>query len=167
MDASKFGVGAEAQRDEEAVVGVHGGHAERLVADRDDPLALLAGALGDELLGPERKCLDAARREDGHLVAPGVVQRTHDLPSASPQLRSPGTPGAQLRRMSAARCEQQVDVDADDRRRHEAEHAQRRVAPADVRRVLVEVQEPALAGDVGERRPGIGHRDEVRARARQ
>ena len=76
--AIEVGVVAEPQRNEQPVVGVHGRRADRLVTDGDDSLAFLAGALCDELLRPQRVRLDFLRREDGDLVAPQVVERTHD-----------------------------------------------------------------------------------------
>ena len=56
------GLVAVAQVDEHAVVAVDVGRPDRLAGDGQDPLALLAGRLGDQLLDPEREALDRRSR---------------------------------------------------------------------------------------------------------
>ena len=59
-----------AQVQEHPVVAVGVGRvAERLVANRHDPAPLLAGRLGDELLGPQPEALDRVRDDERELVA--------------------------------------------------------------------------------------------------
>ena len=61
----------DVQRHELAVGAVHVGPAERLHVHREETLALLAGALGDELLEPRAEVADQRRRHEGDLVAAG------------------------------------------------------------------------------------------------
>ena len=63
--------------DEEAVVAVKVGIAQRLAIDRDQALALLAGRLGDQLLGPCAKIRDFRGRQDRDLVAAFATGETH------------------------------------------------------------------------------------------
>ena len=58
MAAVVFAFGAKV--DEEAVVAVDGGIAERLAVDRDQALAVLAGGFRDQLLGPGAEIGDLA-----------------------------------------------------------------------------------------------------------
>ena len=162
--AVELGITADAQGDEDAVARVDLGITDRLVTDRDDSLALLAGALGDQLLRPQGEALDASRREDGHLVTARVVQRSHHGAEGQPAVEVAGHSGCAVPAHVRGALQQPVAVDPDDRRGHEPEHAQRRVTPSDVRRVLEHVPEPALARGCRERRSRVGHRDEVRAR---
>ena len=83
--------------------------------------------------------------------AAGIFQRGH---AGGAGLRHPVRP-----------MQQGLDVDADQRRRHQAEVGQRRIAAADVGRIDEGAAEPALAGEPLERRAGIGDRDELRAPA--
>ena len=98
---------------------------------------MLAGALGDELLDPEAE----ARR-------PGRRRRTSACRGRGARARRARArargPGLVVGRVEVRACllgrrgalEQRVDRRADQRRRHEPEQRQRRVAPADVRVVL-------------------------------
>ena len=64
------GVGrvVEPQVDEQAIVAVGRGRAERLAIDGDDALAVLAGGLGEELLEPGAEVVDAGRGDERQLV---------------------------------------------------------------------------------------------------
>ena len=59
--------------------------------------------------------------------------------------------------------QQRLDVHAHQRRRHQAEVRQHRVAPADVRVVLEHPPEAALLGHVDQPAAGVGDRHELRA----
>ena len=54
-------------------------------------------------------------------------------------------------------------VEAEERRGDEPEEGERAVAAADVRRIRPDAEEAFLAGEVLERRAGIGDGDEVRS----
>ena len=60
--APRIGLIGVAQVREHAVGAVHARVAERLVGDRQDPAALLAGRLGDQLLDPQPEALRSAAR---------------------------------------------------------------------------------------------------------
>ena len=62
------------QGDEHPVVAVDLGRTRRLAVDRHEAGALLAGALGEELLEPGAQRGDRRRQEEGHLVAAGAGQ---------------------------------------------------------------------------------------------
>ena len=160
----ELGIVADSERDEEAVGGIDRRVADRLVTDRDDALALLAGALGDELFRPQRIRLDLLRREDGHLVASLVVERAHHRSETEAAVEVAGNAGHAVPAHAGRSLQEQAAVDPDDRSGNEAEHAQRGVAATDIRRILEEVQEVSVARDGRERRSRVGHRDEMRAR---
>src|SRR5690348_16624802 len=63
-----------AQVDEDAVGAVGVRVAELLAGDRNEPLALLARRLGQQLLGPEAEAREPAVGNDGHLVAAGPAE---------------------------------------------------------------------------------------------
>ena len=141
-------VGAgEGDPDERAIRSVGSGAPERLEVDRDDPDAVLAGALGDELLRPRAEARDLVVGQERQLVAAGLRERRRWRGPAS-------TPGLTRRVRLAARAEhrdrrreQRVEVEADERRRHEPDVGQRRVATADVGRVEEDLAEVVVVGD--------------------
>ena len=128
----------------------------RLARRGDEPLPLLAGGLGDQLLRPQA---EAARRlADADLVA-ALVPAGAELPpelEARVPLVETAVVGHPLRV-----GEQPVDVDPHQRRRDDAERRQRGVAAADRRLAVEHVAEAALPreplqvgariGDGGER----------------
>ena len=63
---------ASGEPDERAVRAVRLDRAERLEVDRDDPDAVLAGALGDELLDPRPEARDLVVGQERQLVAAGL-----------------------------------------------------------------------------------------------
>ena len=83
------GVGAVlvAQVHEHAVVAVGVGLEQRLVGHRQDAAALLAGALGDELLDPQAEARDRLADDERELVAAarGRARRSRD-PATGPGL---------------------------------------------------------------------------------
>ncbi len=79
---------AVAQVDEHAVIAVHARVAERLVGDRQDALAVLAGRLGDQLLDPEPEAVDRLGDDEGQLVA--AAQRELADRGAEPEARVVG-----------------------------------------------------------------------------
>ena len=94
-----FGRGA--QIDEEAVVAVDGGVAERLAVDRDQALAVLAGRLGDQLLDPGAEIGDARARRGSSPCrgprSPASAQREAELHAGIFGRRHVGAAGAHHR----------------------------------------------------------------------
>ena len=127
---------ADAQRldqaDEQPIVTVHRGPAERLAGNRHDPGPALAGRLCDELLDPQTEWPQPRSRDQRELVTPGARGAAQDDPE-----RDTGILTDRVRRPAEARhpappAQQPADVQSHDRRRHHAEKGQRRVAAADV-----------------------------------
>ena len=110
--------------DERPVRAVRLDRAERLEVDRDDPDAVLAGALGDELLDPRPEARDLVVGQERQLVAAGLGEGPDREPEREPGVgrRVRLAAGGQHRRR---RRQQRVEVDPDERRRHEADVGQR------------------------------------------
>src|SRR6266851_3675177 len=70
---------------EQPVVAVHRRPAQRFALDGHDPLALLARALGDQLLHPVAESRDPGRRDERQLVAALQSELAHD--AAQPHAR--------------------------------------------------------------------------------
>ncbi len=126
------------------------GPLRRLARRRDEPLAVLARGLGDQLLGPEA---EAARRVgDADLVAavpPALAERGAELVAGVVAVAAAGL-GHLL-----GGGEQPVGVDPHQHRRHDPEQRQRGVAAADRRLAVEDVEEPVLLRERLERRsPG-------------
>src|SRR5207248_10244489 len=99
-----------------------------LFGARHEPLALLAGRLRQQLLGPEPEA--AGVRVDAHLVArmgPVVAEREAELEPRVVVVRGAARLGG-----LAGGVEQAADVDSLERRGHEPERRARRVAAADL-----------------------------------
>ena len=102
--------------------------------DRHDADALLAGAFGDQLLDPEAERLERLWQTQRHLVAAGsrggadrqAERRPRDC-SPRRLIQVPPPPSIAMPQPRIA-----LDVVAHQRRRHESEERQRRVAAADV-----------------------------------
>ena len=156
-----FAFGADI--DEEAVVAVKRGIAERFAVDRDQALAVLAGGFGDQLFGPGAEIGDLLRRGDRHLVAAFEAGEPHRQPELHAGVfvrRHVGAAGAHHRERVR---DQAANVDTGGRRRHQAERRQHGVASAD-RGIAVEDAGKALLGrDLLQRRAGIGDGDEAMA----
>ena len=123
----------EKQADEDPVLAVLVRRARRLGDDRDDAPALLAGALGEELLRPVRKRLPVGRREEGDLVAP----REREFPQRRPEEEARVVAGlvlATVRGLGGLR-EKRGDVGPGERRRRQTERAQGREAAPHLGRV--------------------------------
>ncbi len=70
----------QAQVDEDAVVAVDLGRAQRLTDNWQDAAALFAGALGDELLDPVGKIGDGGRGNKSDFVAPDQSELAEERP---------------------------------------------------------------------------------------
>ena len=74
--AAVIGIAGEGEFDEDSIVVVNAGIAQRLAVDGHDALAFLAGALGDELFDPGADGPEGGRGDEGELVAAGAGERT-------------------------------------------------------------------------------------------
>ena len=116
---------------EDAVVGIGIRLAQRLADDRDDPLPRLAGRLCDELLGPVAEGGQVLAGEQRELVAAGERGLSEEGSEAQPRIRRRVRRSACVRHL-ARTVQQPGEVDAVERRWHEPEDAERRVATTDV-----------------------------------
>ena len=66
-----------ADRDEDPVLSVDVGRAERFADHGHDPEVLLAGRLGDQLLDPAAEARDLLGQHEGELVAAGPGRLAH------------------------------------------------------------------------------------------
>ena len=141
-----------ADGDEQPVVAVDRGRPERLADDRHDAGAVLAGGLGEQLLEPQPEGGDCSGRgRRSACRGPPAPPAASDAASRAAGLAAGGV-GRSASVHGRRRCQQRRDVDAGERRRHQPEERQRRVAPADVGRVLEDRSEPALRGQRGRAR---------------
>jgi hypothetical protein len=114
-----FAFGADI--DEEAVVAVKRGIAERLTVDRDQALAVLAGGFGDQLFGPGAEIGDLLRGGNRHLVAAFEAGEPHRQPELHAGVfmgRHIGAAGAHHRERVR---DQAANVDTSGSRRHQPE----------------------------------------------
>ena len=164
VGVGRLGV-AQVQEDAVRAVGVR--RQQRLVGDREDAAALLARALGDELLGPDAERAERVVDDEGQLVAAGARELAEREPE--PQARVVlGRLEVRARLLGDLRAlEDRPHVDAGQRGGHEPEVRQRRVAPADLGVVEEGAAEAVLLGEVDQRRAGVGDGDEVAAVALQ
>ena len=155
-------IAGQAQEHEQPIVAVDAGAVRSLVVDGDEPLAVLAGRLGDQLFQPGAEAVDPGRRDDRHLVAP-------ELRPGDAQDRAQHDAGVLLDRHARhagvhhrARSVQELGhVDAHRRRRHQTEVRQHRVAPADVRPAEEDPPKMVRLRDVLHLRVRIGDGDET------
>ena len=144
--AAAVGPAGQGEPDERPVGAVGLDRTERLEVDRDDPDAVLAGALGDELLGPGAEARDLVVGQERQLVAARLGEGPDGEPERDARVgrRIGLVAGADHRQR---RRQQRVEVDPDERGRHEPDVGQRRVAPADVGRVEEHLAEVVGVGD--------------------
>jgi hypothetical protein len=147
---------------EDAVVAVAVGLADGLVGHGQDPRAVLARRLGDELLEPQPEAADLRVVDDERSACRGPAwpaRRACRRATAAVLLRRVVVAAALRGDLRAV--EQRLEVGAHERRRHEAEVAERAVAPADVRVGAEDLAEAVVVGELLERRARVGHRDEL------
>ncbi len=129
----------------------------RLAGRRNEPLAVLPGRLGEELLDPQA---ESVRIREADLVAPLAPAGAEGEAELEPGV--PLVEPAGLRHLERAR-EQPLEVDPEQRGGDEPERGQRRVAAADRRLAREDRPEPAPAGELLQGRAGIGDRDPLLA----
>ena len=119
--------------------------------DRDHPLAVLARAFRHQLLDPVGEPRNRRRRPERHLVAPAERRRGY---RATTLLR--------CLRVDAGRAREQLRaVHLHQRRRQHAHDGQRRVAPADIRRMREDRPKARPPRKRLQGTSGIGDRDEL------
>ena len=158
--AAAVGATREREPDEGAVRAVGLDRPEGLEVDRHDPDTVLAGALGEELLGPGAEARDLVVGQERQLVATGLGEGPDGQPERHTRVarRIRLVAGAEHR---LRRRQQGVEVDADERRWDEADIGQRRVSPADVRRVEELLAELVGVRDGLDALARVGDDDEV------
>ena len=128
----------------------------RLARCGDEPLPLLAGRLRDELLGPQAEA--TIRVLDADLVAPllpAFAELAAELVAGIAAVLAADADHA------LGICKEPVDVDSHQRRRHDPEGRQRRVAAADRRLACEHLPESTFLGEALQIGAGIGDRDEI------
>ena len=83
--------------DEQAILSIDVGRSQRLGIDGNDPVAVLAGRFGQQLLEPRAEIGDAGRSDDRHLVLPAFANTPKTTPSTTPGLSAGGTLASQER----------------------------------------------------------------------
>ena len=156
--AVEGGVAGEPQADEQPVPGVLLRAGEGFAVDREDTLALLAGALGEQLFDPCPQRRHGGRGGQGQLVAPceGAAGDGGTEEDARVVLC-----GTTLIDRFPCPVQQALDVDAGETGRHQPEEGKRRIAAAYVGVVEEEVAKAETAGQLLEAAAGIGDGDEM------
>ena len=160
--AVEGGVPGQPQAHEQPVVCAMLRAREGFAVDREDPLALLAGALGDQLFDPGPQRRHGGGGGQGQLVAAchspagdGGAEKETGVVLLEPALFHRFTPPLQ----------QALDVDAGETSRHHPEERKRRVAPPDVGVVEEEMAETETPGQLLEAAAGVGDGDEPVSRS--
>ena len=158
-------VAAAVERDahEHPVIAVGLGGADRLAVDRHDAGAALAGALGDELLGPGPERGDLVVGQERELVAARRREGAEGEPERDARV-GVGVGLAARAEHRARRGEQRVEVEADQRRWHQPDVRQRAVAAADVGRVEEHLAELVVVADRLDALARVGDGHDHRAR---
>ena len=142
-------------RDEDAVVAVDRGRAQRLAGDGQDALAFLAGALGDQLLDPQPDGFQRRRGDERDLVATLLGQLAEGRAQHGAGVLLDRRLGPAVLAAAIGAIEQPCDVEAHECGRHHAEVRRRRVAAADIVRVQEDLAEMvALARATASSVPG-------------
>ena len=152
---------------EHPVIAVYRRVAERLAVDRHDAVSLLAGALGNQLLDPRPQRLRPRRKRERQLVPAALRQH------AERQAQSNGRVLLDVRLLQGLPTEfessdqHRCDVETDERRRHEPEVGQGRIASANPGIVEKRADESFVRRAPRQRRVRVSDRDEVRPGVRE
>jgi hypothetical protein len=144
---------------EHHVLGTRSGRVRGLQDDRQDPAALLAGGLRDELLGP------VAEAGDGRVAvgeAELVPARLGGGAHRQAQLERRVVGRVEVLGQTLGLVEERAHVRAGQRRGHEAERGEGAVAAADGRVGQEDGAGPHRRGGLRQGRPGVGDDDEAR-----
>ena len=152
--------------DEDAVVAIrcHGG--ERLTVDGHDADAVLARAFGDQLLDPRPEGRELSVDDKGQLVAPVLREGAHGQAQGQAGVpRRVGLAAGDDHRPGAQ--EQLVEVDAEQRARHQAHVRQGGVAATDIGWVEEDFVQVVVMGDRPQAPVRVRDRDHEVARLRR
>ena len=155
---------SETEVDEDAILPVGRRTPERLAVDGDDPGALLARRLGDQLLHPGAERCHPLGRDERELVPPGPGERAEHGAEMQARVLTGGDRRPAGEPHAPGAVEKAGEVDAEEGGRHQPDVGQRRVAAADVGRVQEDSPEPPLAGLLLQRGAGVRDGHEVLAR---
>ena len=145
-----------AQVDEHAVLAVLGRIPQRFVRHRQDPLALLAQALGHELLGPQPKARDRLGHHERELVAALEGQLARHQAHPQSRVRRAGLVRVAVLLCHLGPVEEPLDRHAHQRGGNKPEVRQHRITPTDVRVVLERPPEAVLLGELHQGRARVG-----------
>src|SRR5690606_13406887 len=151
----------EREDDECAVGAITLDLVERLTDHGNQAKALLARALGDELLDPQAERLERRWQQERQLVAASLRRIDHERAQRESGIRRGRL--MTTRGHVGARLQEAIDVVPEQGRRHESEERQRREASADVWGIDEDVAISVRARVRGQRRLGIGDGDEAPA----
>ena len=154
----------EAQRREDAVVPIGAGGSELLEVHRQDARALLAGALGDELLDPGAQRRQRRLEDQRELVAAAQRQFADRSAELQSRILLRGHVGAAGHGHGAHPVEQPLEVDAHEGGRDHTEEAERRVPAADVAGIHEDGAEALVERLLLERGALVGDGHEVMTR---
>ena len=150
-----------AQVRDHAIAPVRLRRRQRLIDHRHDSPPLLTGRLSDQLLDPQPEALDRRRDHESQLVAPPEGELANDRAKPQPRVGLGGVEVGAVLLGHLAAVQQRLDVDAHQRRGHEPEVRQHRVAAADAGRVQERAPQPVIATEPLERAAGVGDDDEL------
>ncbi len=119
----------EAHGDRDAIRA--GRRAGRLTGNRHDPLAMLAGALGNQLFDPEPERLETRRQQQRQLVAPLARGRAEQRAERDARIDARVRDAARVGHAARA-IEQDGQRHADERGGNDPEQRQGRIAAADI-----------------------------------
>jgi len=158
-------IAVQPQADPEAVRSERFAGFQALANHRHDPLASLARAFGDQLLDPRPEGRHCRRGEDREFVLPrggGAAQCAEGGSQRDGRVLPFLERGAALLRHGARRRQNALQIEAQQRCRHQTEKRQRGEPPADIGRVQVQGAEALALRKRGERGPRIRDGQKVR-----
>ena len=127
----RIGLRIQPHIDEEPILIVDGGGAERLAIDGDQTLPLFARGFGDQLLEPCAKVRDAGRGNERDLVTADASKRAQDRAQDDRWILLGGDTCRTGVHHQFRAVEQPSDIDTHQRCRDHAEIRERRIAAAD------------------------------------
>src|SRR5262249_48005864 len=155
----------QAEINEDPVAAINVGRGQGLAIDRDETLALLASALGQELFQPCAEVLDSRRGNNGHLVAAKIAESAKDRAQdrAGVLLGWTVRPASVHHLLSAV--EELAQIETHDGRGNHAEVGERRVPAADAGQTEEDFAETIALRHLLHFGAGIGDGDKTVARS--